>query len=289
MAIELEKHHKLIIGGAGTLLVLFMVLSSVFMYLLFIKQSADYKDLSGKLDSLQTDTAARLNEISTNLLDTRNELQSLGLQLGSIDNEVSSLKASVSSDFSSIVENAIKSVVTIKTDLSQGSGFFVADGGYVVTNAHVMRGATAAAIITYDGTSHKVTKIGENTFMDIVLLKIASTSYKPLTLEDSDDVKQAEKVIAIGNPQGLDFSVTEGIVSATHRQGGNGLEAYIQTTAALNPGNSGGPLINVNGKAIGINNFKISEGESLGFALESNYIKATVNEIYSDAQGANLI
>ena len=289
MAIELERHHKLIIGGASTLIVLFIILSSVFTYLLFLKQSADYKDLNSQIDSIKADTTIKLNELSTNLLDTRNELEDLGLQLGSIDDEVSSLKASVSSDFSSVVEDAIKSVVTIKTDISQGSGFFIADGGYVVTNAHVMEGATAAAIITYDGESHSVSKIGENDFMDIVLLKIGSIVYPPLELEDSNDVKQAEKVIAIGNPQGLDFSVTEGIVSATHREGANGLEAYIQTTAALNPGNSGGPLINVNGKAIGINNFKVSEGESLGFALESNYLKDTVNEIYNEANGANLI
>ncbi|MEK6845094.1 MAG: trypsin-like peptidase domain-containing protein, partial [Nanoarchaeota archaeon] len=88
-----------------------------------------------------------------------------------------------------------------------------------------------------------------------------------------------ERVIAIGNPLGLQFSVTEGIVSGIHRPGINELEAYVQTDAALNPGNSGGPLINKNGKVIGINNFKIGSGESLGFALESNYIKDAVNAI----------
>jgi len=81
-----------------------------------------------------------------------------------------------------------------------------------------------------------------------------------------------EKVIAIGNPLGLSLSVTEGIVSGVHRIGDNNLPAYIQTDAALNPGNSGGPLINTDGKVIGINNFKISGTESLGFALESDYI-----------------
>jgi len=78
---------------------------------------------------------------------------------------------------------------------------------------------------------------------------------------------------------GLQFSVSEGIVSAVHREGLNGKDAYIQTDAALNPGNSGGPLINKEGKVIGINNFKIGSGENLGFALESNYIEEIVNQI----------
>ena len=88
-----------------------------------------------------------------------------------------------------------------------------------------------------------------------------------------------QKVVAIGNPLGLQFSVSQGIVSGVHRQGPNGLNIYIQTDAALNPGNSVGPLIDTEGKVVGINNFKSSSGESLGFALESNYIKEAINEI----------
>lgn len=124
--------------------------------------------------------------------------------------------------------------------------------------------------------------------MDIALLKIDGT-YTPLTLANSDNINIGEKVIAIGNPLGLQFSVTEGIVSGINRPGANGLNYYIQTDAALNPGNSGGPLIDVQGKVIGINNFKIGAGESLGFALESNYIKQTVNSISQQALGKNLI
>ena len=102
-------------------------------------------------------------------------------------------------------------------------------------------------------------------------------------------VQVGEKVIAIGNPLGLQFSVSQGIVSATHREGANRLNAYIQTDAALNPGNSGGPLINTEGKVIGINNFKIGGGESLGFALESNYIEETINEIAQEELGVELL
>ena len=102
-------------------------------------------------------------------------------------------------------------------------------------------------------------------------------------------VNQWEKVIAIGNPLGLQFSVSEGIVSAVHRQGPSQTNSYIQTDAALNPGNSGGPLINKQGKVIGINNFKVGGGESLGFALESNYIENIVNQIALEKLNQTLI
>jgi S1-C subfamily serine protease len=257
--------------------------------MLFLKQNTDYNTLIKKIDSLQTEMQTQLSDLSGNVLETKNDLKSLGLQIGSIDGEINKLKASVSSDFSGIIENSIKSVVTIKTDISQGSGFFIADGGYVITNAHVMEGVTRAVIITYDGKSHGVYKIGQNSVMDIILLRIEDTSYEPLILADSDAVKQGQQVITIGNPYGLSFSVSQGIVSNIHQIGPSGLNAYIQIDAALNPGNSGGPLIDINGKVIGINNFKISEAESLGFALESNYIKDIVNDIFDKTQGGSLI
>ena len=87
----------------------------------------------------------------------------------------------------------------------------------------------------------------------------------------------------------MQFSVSEGIVSGVHRKGSNGLNIYIQTDAALNPGNSGGPLINKEGRVVGINNFKIGGGENLGFALESNYIKDAANEISMEELGIELL
>jgi S1-C subfamily serine protease len=284
----LEKNQKLIVA-IGSLVVLFLVLTNVFMYMLFLKQTQDYNELSNKIENLKTETELQFGELTDSVLETKNGLTSLGLQVGSIDIEINQLKASVSSDFSGIIEDAIKSVVTIRTDISQGSGFFIADNGYIVTNAHVMEGATRAAIITYDGESHTVYKLGENTEMDLVLLRINETEYEPLTLANSDDVKQGEQVIAIGNPYGLSFSVTQGIVSNVHQTGENKIDAYIQIDAALNSGNSGGPLISKNGQVIGINNFKISEAEGLGFALESNYIKDVINDMYYPTYGVNLI
>lgn len=284
----LKRHHKIIIGGASSLVIIFMIVSSIFMYLIFVRQNINYNLLSQKITELQKDTQVKINELTENLLEAEGELKSLGSQIGSIDEEMSLLKASASSDFSGIIEDAIKSVVTIRTDISQGTGFIISEGGYIVTNANVMEGAKAAGIITYDGKLNSVSFIGMDKTMDIALLKIEG-NYEPLRFGDSDDIQVGEKVIAIGNPLGLQFSVTEGIVSAVHREGINGMDAYIQTDAALNAGNSGGPLINKQGRAIGINNFKIGGGENLGFALESDYIKESINEISEEKLGKSLI
>ena len=286
---ELKRHHKIIIGSVSSFLILFMLTSSVFTYMIFIKQSASDSQLDKKITNLQSDTQAKFNQLTETILKTESELKTLGSQIGSIDQQITNLKASASSDFSSVIESAIESVVTVRTDISQASGFVIANNGYVVTNAHVLEGARAAGVITYDGKLHSVSLIGTNSDMDIVLLKIADTSYKPLTLASSSSVQVGEKVIAIGNPLGLQFSVSEGIVSAMHREGENGLNAYIQTDAALNPGNSGGPLIDINGQVVGINNYKLGGSENIGFALESDYIKGAVNNIAIIATGKNLI
>jgi len=224
-------------------------------------------DINVKIDSKNLELQSNINELSTSLIETRTEL----------NKEVGSIKAKTSSDFSGIIEQATKSVVSIKTDVAQGTGFIITNDGYVVTNAHVLEGARYANAVTSDTNTKTMEFIGYDKDLDIALLKL-SGSYDSLEFENSNDVKVGEKVIAIGNPLGLSFSVSEGIVSAVNRIGGNGISGYIQTDASLNPGNSGGPLINTDGKVIGINNFKIS-GESLGFALESNYIMAVVNDI----------
>ncbi len=278
----MKKHHKIILSGITSLLILVVIANSVFLYWVYEKANMDYDNLRNKIDSLQADTQSKFNTLSENL-------KSVNSQVGSLNKDLTQLKTSVSADFSAIIDKSIKSVVTIRTDISQASGFFIANNGYIITNAHVMEGATAASIITYDGKAYDVYRIGGDEDMDLILLKIDETSYAPLELANSDEVKIGEKVIAIGNPLGLQFSVSEGIVSAIHRQGENGLNAYIQTDAALNPGNSGGPLINNQGKVVGINNFKVGGGESLGFALESNYIKDFVNDIGQMAYKKNLI
>lgn len=284
----LERHHKILIGGFSSIVIIFMITSSIFIYLSFVKQDFQYNDLTKQINDLQTDTQTKVNELSSTLIKTEEELNSLGSQIGSIDEDINFLKASAGEDFSGIIEDVIKSVVTIRTDTSQGTGFIIENQGYIITNYHVMKGAKSAGIFTYDDELHQVEILGYNEELDIALLKI-SGSYNALTLADSNDAQIGEKVIAIGNPLGLQFSVSEGIISNLHQEGPNGIGAYIQTDAALNPGNSGGPLINKQGEVIGINNFKISGTEGIGFALESNYIANTINEISQEILEKNLI
>lgn len=181
-------------------------------------------------------------------------------------------------DFSGIIADVVKGVVSVGTDRSAGSGFVVHREGYIVTNAHVLTGAREIRVLTSDGSAHPASFVGQDAFYDVALLKV-SGSFTALPLGNSDELQVGKKVIAIGNPYGLAFSVTEGIVSALKRTGPNGKAEYVQTDVSLNPGNSGGPLIDTQGEVIGINNFKVSSAESLGFALESNSLKRIVNTI----------
>ena len=284
----LKKHHKIMIGSFTSIVIIYMIINGILLNGLIVKQTLNNNQLSDKLSVLQAETQSKLNQLTDSVMKTNDEISSLGSQIGSIDKEFASLKASTSSDFSGIIEGAIKGVVTIRTDVGQGTGFLINKDGYLVTNAHVLSGGKIVRAITYEQESHDATIIGYDPVIDIALLKIPG-EYIELDLADSSKVQIGEKVIAIGNPLGLQFSVSEGIVSAIHRQVPNSIGSYIQTDAALNPGNSGGPLINKEGKVIGINNFKIGGSESLGFALESSYIEKTVNEISMKALNQTLI
>jgi len=277
----MKRHHKWAIGGFSTVIIITLIILAILLNGLMVKQSIDYNTLNNKILNLQADTQSKLNELTENIIKTQTTVEES-------QEELVLLKASVGEDFSGIIEDSISSVVTIRTDIGQGTGFIIDEEGYVVTNAHVLTGGSMVQAINSQQELIDAIFIGYNLDFDIALLKI-SGNYKSLNLADSDEVQIGEKVIAIGNPLGLQFSVSQGIVSAIHRQGINGVEAYIQTDAALNPGNSGGPLINKEGKVIGINNFKIGDSESLGFALESNYIKDAVNQIAQQELNQTLI
>ncbi|MEK6875208.1 MAG: trypsin-like peptidase domain-containing protein [Nanoarchaeota archaeon] len=283
---EIEKnHHRKIVWSFSAVILVVLIANSIIFYVLFIKIDYTISNMNSKVNELETDTQTKINELTENILETR---QSLGNTISSIDVKVNEIKASASSDFSGVISNSINSVVTVKTDIAQGTGFLISPDGYVVTNAHVLSGARKVVIVNSNQETLEAQFIGYDADLDIALLKTPETgSY--LELANSDDVSVGEKVIAIGNPLGLQFSVSEGIVSAIDRPGPNDINAYIQTDAALNPGNSGGPLINKEGKVIGINNFKIGGGENLGFALESNYLKEAINNIAEQKLNGTLV
>jgi len=284
--VVLKPHHRKLIIGGSSLVIIFMIVISVFTYLVFVRQELNYGLLNKKITDIQKSTQTQIDEMSSALLGLRGSLEENQQQF---QQQLDLLKASAGEDFSGIIESSIPSVLIIRTDSGQGAGFIIDEEGYIVTNAHVLADdsgylATGIHAINYNGKRIDLEFIGYDNELDIALLKAQdSGNYKALELGDSDNAKIGEKVIAIGNPYGLVFSVSEGIISGTNRLGPNGLRAYIQIDAALNPGNSGGPLINKQGEVIGINNFKVSGGESLGFALESNYIETAVDNIASEA------
>lgn len=213
---------------------------------------------------------AEFKQISQTLLEQTEKQESF-------KQEIKLLKSS-KSDFSGIIEEAVKGVVSVSTERTAATGFVISEDGYVVTNYHVIEGNEKISILTYDRNVMDAQLVGFDGVRDLALLKVEGDFYD-LDLADSDDLQVGNKVIAIGNPLGLSFSVSEGIISGLDRIGPNGLDEYIQTDVSLNPGNSGGPLINTEGDVVGINNFKVGDSEGLGFALESNAIKESINKL----------
>jgi S1-C subfamily serine protease len=263
-------------------IIILLVLQSIALAFLANRIVVLPSEFDAKINTLQDNLDKKINN---NYIEVQSELNQLGKSLleQKIDliTEIDSIKAETSSDFSGIIERAIKSVVNIRTDVSQGTGFLITEDGFLVTNAHVLSGARYADAVTSEQKIKQLALIGYNETLDLALLKIEREKGDYLVLGNSNNVKAGEKVIAIGNPLGLSFSVTEGIISAVDRSTEQGIPMYIQTDAALNPGNSGGPLIDTEGKVIGINNFKVM-GDNLGFALESNYIIEGINKIALD-------
>ncbi len=278
---HLKRHRNILYGIVVLLLVIQIVSLVVFVSQvsqLRASQETINKELTENLDDFRSESQYKTNELTKELTKQRIDFQqAIALQQNDFSQQIEVLKAS-QQDFSGIIENVIKGVVSVGTDKSAGTGFIVHSSGYVVTNNHVIQGGQYVKILTYNDKIYDAQVIGTDPVADLALLKVNGV-FDHLSLGNSSNVSVGEKVIAIGNPLGLSFTVTSGIVSALHRVGSNGLATYIQTDVTLNPGNSGGPLIDTKGKVIGINNFKIGSAEGLGFALESNVIKKVVNSL----------
>lgn len=226
--------------------------------------------LREEIQGTKQENQFKINEISRQIAQQGEDIQG----------KINLLKAG-QDDFSGIIDEVIRGVVNVGTDTSAGTGFVVNPEGYIVTNDHVIRGGSFVRILTFDGREFPAEVLGTDPVADVALLKV-NASFDSLDFVESKDLQVGENVIAIGNPLGLSFTVTEGIISALNRAGPNGIDSYVQTDVTLNPGNSGGPLINKEGKVIGINNFKIGNAESLGFALESDVVVDVVNLIANE-------
>lgn len=178
-------------------------------------------------------------------------------------------------------------VVLVQTPSGLGSGFIINDRGFCVTNYHVVERETRIAVTIFHKTERgefdkrRITDVkiaALNPFFDLALLHIPAQKdfkFRPVAIAKDDSQKEGDEVFAIGNPLGLDRSVSKGIVSNRNRSI-EGL-VYVQTTAQINPGNSGGPLFNTKGQVVGVTNMKLTFGEGLGFAIPVAYLKHFLN------------
>ena len=168
---------------------------------------------------------------------------------------------------------------------SLGSGVIVSKEGHIVTNNHVLNGTDDVTVQLSDGREEKAKIVGTDGQIDLAVLKIDLPNLIPLPIGDSDKVRVGQIVMAIGNPFGLDESVSQGIISAKDRRAMNDSQVeFFQTDTAINPGNSGGPLVNIRGEVIGINTAIYSESggnQGIGFAIPSNVVKAAMKSIIS--------
>jgi serine protease Do len=164
-----------------------------------------------------------------------------------------------------------------------GTGFIVAEEGYVVTNNHVIRSGGAFKVRLNDGRVASAALVGSDQETDIAVLKIDVGGLSPIEFGDSDAAEVGDWVIALGSPFGLKDSVTAGIISARGREVGlSPLESYLQTDATINPGNSGGPLVDMDGRVVGINTAIESRSggsDGISFAIPSNMAKSVVESI----------
>lgn len=227
-------------------------------------------------------------------MDTR--MNSLEQQINNISNKepntrliyVNSTNEALTELYKS-VENSAVSVTTYGPSSSQGSGFIYSKKGYIVTNQHVIEGATSVEVTFTDGTTKTANIVGTDPYTDLAVLKVNKEGLGPLELANSSEVEVGQMAIAIGNPFGLRSTMTEGIISQKGRvlpvEGGFSIPNVLQTDAAINPGNSGGPLLNRQGEVVGVNTaIETQTGtfSGVGFAIPANTVQRVVPGLISN-------
>ncbi len=168
-----------------------------------------------------------------------------------------------------------------RRDKSLGSGFIISRDGFIVTNEHVVRDAESIRVKLSNDKVYEARVIGGDHKTDIAVIKIDATDLPVAVLGDSDRMEVGQWAIAIGNPFGLEHSMTVGVISAKGRSnvGIEAIENFIQTDASINPGNSGGPLLNIHGEVIGINTAIVAAGQGIGFAIPTNMARPIISQL----------
>lgn len=277
-----QKYNK-VISIIGITCVINILILLAFYFFLIGPSLEQTKEVSTTLykDSINSNTTNVVSDVKNGVVTVINRTQvstitNNGYSIEDFYNWYNDNQNSNDTNQTKIVDNAI------------GSGFVIKESPkyyYILTNNHVIDGAKELDIMYSDKTRSKAQLVGSMPNKDIAVLKISKTKkLKVLSFANSQDIKLGEDVIAIGSPLSTDYqqTITKGIVSKLPFV--QKIDEYdqrnaLQTDAAINPGNSGGPLINMQGHVIGMNTFKREDGESLGFSMPSNDIKAWANKI----------
>ena len=179
-----------------------------------------------------------------------------------------------------LLRNLLGAVPGARPPAQLGSGSIVSKDGYIVTNVHVIENAGAVEVHLNDGRSLPAKFVGADRIADVAVLKIDGGDLQPLAFGDSDEVRTGQMVIAVGNPFGLQETVTKGIISGKgRRMMSEAANEFFQTDAPINPGNSGGPLVDLNGRIIGVNNAVVQNTDGIGFAIPSNTVRRIFENI----------
>ena len=247
------------------------IIGGIFGTFIVFKSPALFPWVANQSIGTQTGSNQTTVQVPTNLVDIQSQVEEIANKISPAVVKIVSTTQIIDPFFFQIIPQQ-----------GLGSGVIIRSDGLILTNNHVIADATKIEVTLSNGKTYKGEVLGTDPTSDLALVKINATDLPTATLGDSSKAKVGEFVIAIGNPYGLDHTVTLGVISAVERNidtGDSTMYGVIQTDAAINPGNSGGPLVNLKGEVIGINTMIYQNAQGLGFAVSSNTAKRVIDSI----------